>query len=302
MCKKVSVIIPTFGGGEGLERTITSILNQTYQNIEIIVVDDNGEGSENQIKTANILKKCQLNNCIKYITPSKNGGGSVARNIGAKASSGEYLMFLDDDDTVSEDKIERQVQAIEAGNGKFGLAYCSTKVYFGEQFSNIIKATQSGDILKKYLLGKIYIGTGTALIIREAWESVGGYDESFARHQDWEFFARILNKYNAISVDGTYFHRYIINRNLPKGFDVLDKNIEHYIAFLNEYPFRLSRKTIKKVINLNNSKTALICLKNKDYHQFRKVLHRHDNLAKAYWAFSCFVLNAFVDKLRGKKS
>lgn len=302
MYKKVSVIIPTYGGGGGLDRTIDSILNQTYNNIEVIIVDDNGLGSDNQKKTESVLAKYQTIDRVKYITPEKNGGGSVARNIGAKSSSGEYLMFLDDDDTVSEDKIERQVEALENGNGTYGLAYCSTKVYLGDQFSNIITATQSGDILEKYLFGKIYIGTGTALLIREAWESIGGYDESFARHQDWEFFARVLNKYHAIAVDGTYFHRYIVNRNLPKRLDVLDKNMEHYISFLKEYPFRLSSKTMRKVVNLNNSKTALICLKKKEYKLFREVMRRHDNLLGAYVAFFEFTFCALFDKLRGKKS
>lgn len=302
MNKKVSVIIPTYGGGVGLDRTIDSILDQTYKNLEIIIVDDNGLGSDNQKKTESVLSKYRTVDYVKYIAPEKNGGGSVARNIGARSSSGDYLMFLDDDDTVSKDKIERQVEALENGNGAYGLAYCSTKVYMGNRFSNIIKATQSGDILEKYIFGKIYIGTGTALMIREAWESIGGYDESFARHQDWEFFARVLNKYNAVAVDGTYFHRYIINRNLPKNLEVLDKNMEHYISFLKEYPFRLSVKTMRRVVNLNNSKTALLCLKNKNYKLFHEVMRRHDNLLIAYVAFIEFAFCALFDKLRGKKS
>lgn len=300
--KLVSVIIPTYGGGEGLDKTIVSILNQTYKNIEVIIVDDNGYMTQNQKSTEDVLRENNLYEKVKYITPSKNGGGSVARNIGAKASEGEYLMFLDDDDTVSEDKIEKQVQALEKAGGNYGLAYCSTKVYCGGKLSNTIKATKSGDILEKYLFGKIYIGTGTALIIREAWESVGGYDESFSRHQDWEFFARILNEYNAVAVEDTYFYRYILNRNSSKNIDVLDKNMKHYIEFLKEYPFRLPRKTIQKVINLNNSKTALICIKNKDYKRFKEVLSRHDKTFEAYKAFAGFVLRAAFDKLIGKKS
>ena len=103
----VSIIIPTYGGGEGVEKVIDSILHQTYRDIEIIVVDDNGKGTENQIKTSKTLKKFIDSNVIQYITPDKNQGGSAARNMGAKASRGKYLMFLDDDDTVSEDKIEK---------------------------------------------------------------------------------------------------------------------------------------------------------------------------------------------------
>lgn len=298
----VSVIIPTYGGGESLGNVIESILRQTYKNIEIIVVDDNGSGSENRLKTAKALKEYVDNGKVQYITPEKNVGGSGARNTGARASKGKYLMFLDDDDTVSEDKIEKQVKALNTIDKSYGIAYCSTKVFENGKLSNIIEAKESGDILYRYMLGKVYIGTGTALIFREVWESLGGYDESFVRHQDWEFFARVLDKYDAIAVPNAYFNRYITNRNLPKKLDVLEKHTDHYIKFLKKYDFRLPKSKMNRIINMNNSRIALYCLKNKDYKRFFKVLTKYTNLFVSLVAFVRFGVSVCADRIIGKRS
>lgn len=298
----VSVIIPTFGGGDGLEKVINSILVQTYKEIEVIIVDDNGLGSDNQVKTAAVMQKFNEFANIKYITPQKNEGGSAARNRGARASRGEYLMFLDDDDTVSADKIEKQVKALSNTQNKVGIAYCSTRVFSNGELSNTILAKKSGNILYEYLMGRIYMGTGTALLIREAWETLGGYDESFIRHQDWEFFSRVLNKYDAIAVPDAYFNRYITNRNLPKKLDTLEKYSDHYIEFLKKYDFSLSKQRIRNVINRNNSRIALLCLKQKDFKRFIMTLSKHDHFFIAFISFVLFVGSVCKDKIIGKKS
>ncbi|POP30351.1 glycosyltransferase family 2 protein [Lactonifactor longoviformis] len=298
----VSVIIPTYGGAAGIKKVIESILVQTYKNIEIIVVDDNGKGTDNQRKTIKRLKKYIDEKSIIYIIHEKNLGGSSARNTGAKVSKGDYLMFLDDDDTVSNDKIENQVKALQDVGCKYGIAYCSTRVFYDNKLSNIIKVKKNGDILYDYLLGKVYMGTGTALMVRDAWESLGGYNESFVRHQDWEFFARVLDKYDAIAVDNVYFNRYITNRNLPQNIDLTEKYADHYIEFLKRYPFHIPNRQIRKVINMNNSRIALCCIREKQYKRFFKVMSKYDNIVQAYSSFVRFMLLVCFQKLIGRKS
>ena len=97
----VSVIIPTYKRSKSLNRAIDSVLSQTYPNIEIIVVDDNGKGSKYQIETEKSLENYIKTDKIKYITHDVNRNGSAARNTGFKHSMGEYINFLDDGDLVS---------------------------------------------------------------------------------------------------------------------------------------------------------------------------------------------------------
>ena len=94
----VSVIIPTYKRSKSLNRAIDSVLSQTYPNIEIIVVDDNGKGSKYQLETEKSLEKYIKTDKIKYIIHDVNRNGSAARNTGFKHSRGEYINFLDDDD------------------------------------------------------------------------------------------------------------------------------------------------------------------------------------------------------------
>lgn len=113
----VSIIIPVYNGEKHIEKCITSIINQSYENIEIIIVDD---GSTD--KTVEILEKCKkVDRRIKYYSQN-NSGPSVARNKGIEVSSGEYIAFVDSDDTIKEDYIELLLKTIEKGN--FDIVAC----------------------------------------------------------------------------------------------------------------------------------------------------------------------------------
>ena len=103
----VSVIIPTYKRPKELERAIISVKNQTYKNIEIIVVDDNANDIEQRKSTEQVVKKYEN---IVYIQNKENLGGSKTRNIGIENAKGKYIAFLDDDDEFLPNKIEQQIK------------------------------------------------------------------------------------------------------------------------------------------------------------------------------------------------
>ena len=105
----VSVIIPTYKRLGMLGRAIDSVLNQTYNNIEIIIVDDNNEDSEYRKETERFMKKYDDNIEIKYVKHKQNKNGAAARNTGINNANGVYIAFLDDDDEFSPKKIELQI-------------------------------------------------------------------------------------------------------------------------------------------------------------------------------------------------
>ena len=104
--EKVSVIIPTFNRGNILLNSIKSVLNQTYKNLEVIVVDD---GSIDNTKEE--INKIE-DERVKYIKLVNNSGGSNARNIGIKSASGKYISFQDSDDIYYPNKLETQIKNI----------------------------------------------------------------------------------------------------------------------------------------------------------------------------------------------
>ena len=107
---KVSTIITTYRRADMLKRAIDSVLNQTYSNIEVIVVDDNDEKSEDRKNTEEIMTSYANNPKVKYIKHKVNMNGAAARNTGIKNSTGEIVCFLDDDDWYLETKIEKQLE------------------------------------------------------------------------------------------------------------------------------------------------------------------------------------------------
>ena len=121
----VTVIITTYKRSNVIERAIKSVLNQTYYNIVIIVVDDNANFPEERKKTSEIVKRYPN---VIYIQNSKNLGGALARNEGIYKANGKYIAFLDDDDEYREDKIEKQYKLYkEHENEKVGLIFSNEK-------------------------------------------------------------------------------------------------------------------------------------------------------------------------------
>lgn len=170
----VSVIIPTYKR-DSILRAIDSVLLQDYPNIEIIVVDDNAEHLEYRKKVEESLSELIASEKVKLVQNEKNLGGSLARNEGILASSGEYIAFLDDDDWYLPNKISKQVDVLE--NSDSALVYCWCR---GEDKNgNVVwenKTSYEGNILIQAMTGCV---ANTSLIMckREVLFDVGLFED-----------------------------------------------------------------------------------------------------------------------------
>jgi glycosyltransferase involved in cell wall biosynthesis len=184
---KVSVIIPTFKRSEYLIRAIESVLNQDYHNIEIIVVDDNGKG-EQQEKTKSIIQKYDS---VKLITYNINKGGCYARNKGAEEATGDILMFLDDDDYFLEFKVRKHIAPL-LENPNLDMALCHVKINdeAGNNIENRLKYAK-GDSLKTFIL-QGHIFTLMMAIKRNVFRNLGGFD-NIPRFQDKYFMYKFFS-------------------------------------------------------------------------------------------------------------
>ena len=196
----VSVVIPTYKRASTLSSSIQYVLNQTYKNMEIIVVDDNGKGTAEQIDTEKVLEQYIKSGQITYIIHEQNRNGSAARNTGLKASHGEYINFLDDDDKMFPHKIEEQVQRLLNTDNSIGATYCNSEIYHIQNITHkLIKqesnVTAEGNLCREYVLGLTKFNTSMIMFKREAIERIDGFDESFTRHQDYEMMIRFFRHY-----------------------------------------------------------------------------------------------------------
>jgi len=188
----VSVIIPTYNRAHLLGRAIQSVLNQTYQDFELIIVDD--ASSDN---TEEVVKSFH-DDRIKYIRHDENKGAGAARNTGIKAARGEYIAFQDDDDKWLPNKLEKQVKVLEDSPPEIGVVYTDFQRFDkkSENKPKMVKVMRiSGDI-HGALLEDNFIGTPTVLVKKQCFEKVGMFDEELPQLEDWELWIRISKYYH----------------------------------------------------------------------------------------------------------
>ncbi len=186
----VSVIITTYRNEAYLPRAVESVLAQTYPNIQLIVVDDNPPDSIARKNTEAVMERYPQ---AVYRKHPRNRNGAAARNTGIRAARGKYLAFLDNDDIYFRSHIADCVAALEA-RPECGAAVCRVvKVRDGVCWE--MTKLPGGDMARALLLSETALGTGSNLFVRtELARQIGGFDESFCRHQDVEFGVRIFSR------------------------------------------------------------------------------------------------------------
>lgn len=260
--KKVSIIIPTYKRPTTLRRAIDSVLNQTYSNIEVIVVDDNNEGDQYRAETEKLMFEYINNEKVKYIKHIKNMNGSVARNTGIKNSQGTYIGFLDDDDEFISNKIEYQVNLMEELDSTWGACYTGFRKEKNGKILEVSSENREGYLKNEALMRTLYINAGSNLLVRRSViEEINGFDESFRRNQDLEFLFRILDKYKLAYVNycGLVVHfDSRITKNTIDDIDKIDKNyIDTFKNYIDELPYK-EQKKLYLMINLDKFKILLL--------------------------------------------
>lgn len=182
----VSIIIPTYNREYLVGEAIKSVLDQTFRNFEIIVVDD---GSTD--KTADTIKSFS-DDRVKYISQA-NRGRSNARNEGLKRAAGRYITFLDSDDLYLPDKLELQVAYLNT-HSEFGMVYTSAHCIDerGTVLSDSYIANLSGWIYKDIAFYvPVTITLPTVMARREVFDQAGRFDEKMERFEDTDMWRRI---------------------------------------------------------------------------------------------------------------
>lgn len=133
--KLVSVIMPTYNCGKFIEETVNTVINQTYKNWELIIVDDCSKDNTEQIIKQYILK----DNRIKYFKFDSNQGAAMARTKAMELAKGNYMAFLDSDDLWEIDKLEKQIKFMEKNNYNFTCTAYEQIDEAGKLLNKIIK-------------------------------------------------------------------------------------------------------------------------------------------------------------------
>jgi glycosyltransferase involved in cell wall biosynthesis len=226
----ISVIIPTYNRSDLICEAVSSVLDQTYQNWEVIVVDD---GSEDNTKSA--LGSFLNDHRINYVY-QKNQGQSVARNNGIALSTGNYICFLDSDNKWLPEKLKVSVDA--------ALENPDVDVIYGDNITIDINGDElSRDTMKKYsgrityrLLRDNFISMNTTMTKRRCFEEMGGLDEGDRLAEDYELWLRMSTRYSFLHIPVYVgFYRVMENqlstdkdKRFAANFKIINEFIERY--------------------------------------------------------------------------
>ena len=191
MSKLVSVIIPAYNSANYIEATIVSVLEQSYENFELIVVDDGSTDNQDEIINALVQTDTRLTYHHK-----KNGGVSSARNYGLTLAKGEYLAFLDADDLWLTDNLELKVKYLETSED--GMVHSDAQEIDSKgQLLNSFLEGKSGWILDDLLSwnGTCVPAPSSILVKKEVVKDIGDFCLDLSNSADQEFFFRVASKY-----------------------------------------------------------------------------------------------------------
>ena len=241
---KVSVIIPTYNRAHAVSEAIDSVLAQTYRDFEIIVVDD--ASTDN---TGEVLAR--YGDRIRVIRRETNGGAGAARNDGIRASSGEFIAFLDSDDLYLPCRLRISLEALDASPN------------FGGAYADLQKVAPDGTVLPSWLsvaghqaLGLIFreelvrptLGTDTLTIRRCCFDAVGLFNESLHRFEDVHMWLRLTHRYPFLCIP-----------EVVAVWRTHDVTPEFYAA-AHEYPWRGLLKILEDVPDLTEEERRLVLM------------------------------------------
>jgi glycosyltransferase involved in cell wall biosynthesis len=188
---RVSVIIPTHNRAEFLRSAISSVLRQTYRDFELIVVDDASADSTHEVVTSFHGRD------IKYVRHDVNKGDAGARNTGLLNSTGDYVAFLDDDDEWLPEKLQAQVELLEASSAKIGGVYTGLlRVNKATgKILDVIIPTKRGDLFREIFIDSPIV-TSCVVLRRQCFEAVGLFDERIPYNNDYDMWIRIAEQFH----------------------------------------------------------------------------------------------------------
>lgn len=274
--KKVSVVVATYRRDEDLKRALNSLASQSYQNIEIVLVDDNGDEEWNT-KVFNIVNDFKANHStisLQYIVNTPNQGSAKTRNIGIEAATGEYITFLDDDDLYLPTKIQNQLELMSQVNADYSLM--NLKLYYeNETISEIrrrdyLLTNESNNLLLCHL--KYHMtGTDTMMFTKEYLTKIGCFDPIDIGDEFYLMMKAIENKgkfvYCNVCDVKAYVHKG--NDGLSSGQQKIDgeKKLynfkKHYFDILNSKNKRYIKMRHHAVLAFaykRSGKTSKFCL------------------------------------------
>lgn len=249
MTPLASVIITTYGDSSTLKRAVDSVLSQSFSNIEVIVVDDNGDDSPDRAATEKVMCCYCEDSRVIYLKHHSNMNGSAARNTGIRQASGDYITFLDNDDVMLKRRLSHAVDTLEKSSAD--ACFCDVLLQVEGFFSKVVTSSHNLS-WKDLLFDSGCMGTGSNLFLRHSAVLENGlFDVSFKRNQDIEYMLRFLLKHKSVWINSLDLVKCDNETNNTQRFEAYLKTKQHFDAVFGDV---ISMLTASEQVDRNVSK------------------------------------------------
>lgn len=302
----VSIIIPTFNRAHLIGETLDSVLAQTYQNWECIVVDDGSTDNTQQLLSQYI----NVDSRFQYLHRPLNNpkGANACRNYGFERSKGLYIQWFDSDDLMHPEKLAIKMQYALSGNADIIVDTHSTKKIGAVTNTPKAEIFESKDFYVDYILGKKPVITNDVMV-RAAKVGILRFDENLHKAQEFEFFSRLFEqrlKYCFLDLPLTLYRESdnSISKNTSEGNPLQVESLIYLSKLMQnrhkENPIlvaraeRQGRKTYKVLIKRRD-----LGMIRKHFHFFKEVHHKSSMLFLGYVIYNVFTNRGF-DRIKPK--
>ncbi len=295
----ISIIIPTYNSSKFIEESLNSVLNQTYKNIEVVIIDD-GSTDDTCLKI-----KGFHGDKIKLI--EKEHTGNIGRNLneGIHLSSGDYIAILGSDDSWDERKLEKQMRYIN----KYPMICSNAKTI--NEFGNIISVKYFKDIYENFILdlGQLleenHIIASSVLGEKVIFQKYGGFEQELGiRGEDYNLWLQISEKNEILFINEPLVNLRIHKTNLSwssvqERINLLENTIKIRSRFLDEYNINIKNSAVRGIIKLLKE-LCIICYREKKYKKAlffaKRLIHICQN--KISYSYIKILLFFIVVKIR----
>lgn len=233
---KVSVVIPCFNAQDTIIETLQSVMEQSYRDFDIIVVDD-GSTDNTAMRVWEFRETLSACGIVLHLISQKNRGVSAARNRGVRESTADYIAFLDADDRWSQDKLEVHMQHMQ-NDKQIGISYGAVRFldHLG-QFTNNCSTVETNPTMAQFFASNPAITTSNIVIRRDCFNQLGGFDETMSFAEDQELVLRVMSS-ASFTVKGieqeTAQYRTSIG-GLSANLDAMFAGWQHLVEIVRQY-------------------------------------------------------------------
>ncbi len=267
--RKVSIVIPTHDRPQLLRRAVTSVLAQTFQDFELIVV----QNGEKENAKSFVRELAEQGHPIRYVHERKSGGAN-ARNVGIKEATGQYIAFLDDDDEWLSNKLEKQVEILDQ-NPETGLVTCrGWAVDRRGSIRQEVPANFSGNptLFDLIIQGNVIYSLSTILVRKVCFEQLGMFEAKYSIANDYEFYLRLARAWKIVSLEEPLYRYQLHEGNLSFGnrYGMWKETLEILSSQKSLVSEKVNQKEIRAGIRLyakNLHAMALEAMDKKQYTQ-----------------------------------